>query len=140
MRDLEAAWKEVPAEDDAQKSLRPLVQAVVRTDNSLQRSLEVLRDYQAARKDFTARRYGGEANTNRATAGPYELRVYKAGDTSDRYRIRSQRFFYGMLCAQAGAAIASLALAGRRRSGLWLLASLAGFTAVGYTIFVYLSV
>ena len=93
MRDLEAAWKEVPAEDDAQKSLRPLVQAVVRTDNSLQRSLEVLRDYQAARKDFTARRYGGEANTNRATAGPYELRVYKAGDTSDRYRIRSQRFF-----------------------------------------------
>jgi len=41
----------------------------------------------------TARRYGGEANTNRATAGPYELRVYKAGDTSDRYRIRSQRFF-----------------------------------------------
>ena len=140
MRDLEAAWKEVPAEDDAQKSLRPLVQAVVRTDNSLQRSLEVLRDYQAARKDFTARRYGGEANTNRATAGPYELRVYKAGDTSDRYRIRSQRFFYGMLCAQAGVAISSLALAARRRSTLWGLAGLAGLTALIFSIYIYLYV
>jgi hypothetical protein len=43
-----------------------------------------------------------------------------------------------MLCAQAGVAIASLALAARQKSVLWAIAGLAGVTALVFSSYVYL--
>jgi len=102
--------------------------------------LQTLRDYQACRKDFTVRRENREAQDNQKTAWLYELRVHLNSETSDRHRQRSQHFFFGMLGAQAGTAIASLALAARHKSSLWGLASLAGLAALAFSIYVYLFV
>jgi hypothetical protein len=44
-----------------------------------------------------------------------------------------------MLLAQAGVTVASLALARAQRSGLWLLAALAGVAALGFSGYVYLA-
>src|SRR5205085_12641220 len=93
----------------------------------------------AARQDFTARRYAQEASYNQESAELYEVLVRRSGVDSDRHRIRSKNFFYAMLAAQAGVTIASLALAKAHRSALWLLAGLAGVTALGFGVFVYLA-
>jgi hypothetical protein len=138
--EVDSVQKQIPPAGENSEELRQAAGALLRTDLALQGNLWDSKNYQATRRDHTIRRYAVEGSYNRAVGAPYELRVYKSSDTSDKYRIRSQRFFYGMLIAQAGAAIASLALAGRRRSALWFLASLAGFTAVGYTAFVYWSI
>jgi hypothetical protein len=107
---------------------------------ALEKTRQSLVDYDVARKDYTVRRNKREARYNQAAAGPYELRVAKSGVTSDRHRTRSQRFFFGMLCAQAGAAIGSLAVAARQKSGLWSLAGLAGIIAAAFSVYVYLFV
>ncbi len=108
-----------------------------RADGDLRRALDAFRDYLAARDDYTARREDREARNNQETAGLYELRVYQSGITSERHRGRSKNFFYGMLFAQAGAAIGSLALAARRRSTLWALAGVAGAVALAFSAYVY---
>jgi hypothetical protein len=135
--DLEAALRE--ESDRAGDDLRKAVAEVVRTDGAMQRNLGPLRDYKAARKDFTARRYDREARFNQQVAGPYELRVYKNGAVSDRYRERSVGFFYAMLMAQGGAAVGSLAMASRRKGALWFLAFVAGLAAALYSAYVGLS-
>jgi hypothetical protein len=59
----------------------------------------------------------------------YEIQVRQSSAESDRHRVRSKQFFYGMLCAQAGVTIATLAIAVRRQSLMWGLASAAGLCA-----------
>jgi hypothetical protein len=53
---------------------------------------------------------------------------------------RSQRFFYGMLAAQTGVIISTLAIAARKRNLLWTLAAIAGVTAIAFAIYVYVFV
>lgn len=137
--DVEAAQKALPAGSE-QADLREAVAALTSTDAAIQRRLALPRDYVAARKEFTARRYRREGDYNLQVAWPYELRVVKSSVASDRYRQRSQRFFLAMLGAQAGTAIASLALAARQQSTLWALAGLAGLAALGFSVYVYLFV
>jgi hypothetical protein len=48
-------------------------------------------------------------------------------------------FFYSMLIAQMGVTVASLALARRQRSSLWLFAALAGLISLGFTGYIYLT-
>ncbi len=86
------------------------------------------------------RRYQREAEGNRVTAGLYEINVRKSGWHSERHRRRSGYFFYGMLAAQAGVTIASLALAVRMKSVMWSVASVAGTVAVAIGAYVYLYV
>jgi hypothetical protein len=116
------------------------VRAIAQAAQAVGHALDSLRDYQAARTDFTARRTDRDAETNAAIAGLYELRVRKSNFNSERHRRRSKNFFYGMLAAQAGVATASFAIAARHRSGLWSLAGLAGLSALVFSLYVYLFV
>jgi hypothetical protein len=94
--------------------------------------------FQAAALDFDRRRYGAEASLNLKAAQLYEVRVRRSALDSDRHRERSKMFFYSMLLAQAGVTISSLALAGAKRSWLWLFAALAGVVALAFSAYVYL--
>src|SRR5579884_1938321 len=96
--------------------------AVRRLDHALAGASDELRAYRVAREDFNARRNAREADQHQKASLLYEVQVAKSGVTADRYRQRSALFFYGMLLAQAGAAIASLAMAARQQSLLWALA------------------
>ncbi len=96
------------------------------------------RDIVAARLRYTAQRYETEARLNQAIAYLYELQVRKSNLTAERHERRSQRFFFGMLAAQAAVIIATFALAARQKNLLWAVAAAAGAAAVGFAIYVYL--
>lgn len=98
------------------------------------------RDFVAARLGFHARRYDAEARLNQAVASLYEIQVKKTNLTAERHHRRSQRFFFGMLAAQLGVIVSTLAVAARKRNLLWSFAAAAGVLAVGFAIYVYLYV
>jgi Domain of unknown function (DUF4337) len=136
---VEAAASDLPS-DTQSEPVRQAVANLVRADQAVQRSLDDLSDYLDAREDYTARRNEREARYNQSTAGLYELQVQESSLTSERHRKRSKNFFYGMLCAQAGVAIASISLAARHKSALWGTAGAAGLTALVFSIYIYLYV
>jgi len=96
------------------------------------------RDIVAARLRYTAQRYETEARLNQSIAYLYELQVRRSNLTAERHERRSQRFFFGMLAAQAAVIIATFALAARKRNLLWSVAAAAGAAAVGFAVYVYL--
>jgi len=96
------------------------------------------RDVVAARLRYTAQRYDTEARLNQAVAYLYELQVRRSNLAAERHERRSQRFFFGMLAAQAAVIIATFALAARQKNLLWSVAAAAGAAAVGFAIYVYL--
>ncbi|MGA2017106.1 MAG: hypothetical protein ABSH26_09115 [Opitutaceae bacterium] len=98
------------------------------------------RSFVAARLGYAALRYDAEARLNQTIANLYELQVRKGNMSAERHYSRSQKFFYGMLTAQAGVIIATLAIAARKRSLLWSLAAGAGTAALSFAVYVYLSV
>jgi hypothetical protein len=93
--------------------------------------------FAAARLRFTALRYEAEARLNQTVGYLYELQVRQSNVTADHHHARSQRFFYGMLGAQAAVIIATLAMASRQRNLLWSLAALAGLIAVALAVYVW---
>jgi hypothetical protein len=96
------------------------------------------RDFMAARLAYTAHRYEVEARLNQAIANLYELQVRKSNISAVRHHVRSQRFFFGMLAAQLGVIVSTLAMAARKRNLLWSLAAAAGLIAVAFAVYVYL--
>ena len=98
------------------------------------------RDFIAARLRYAALRYEVEARLNQAIANLYELQVRKSNISAERRHNRSQRFFFGMLGAQLGVIISTLAMAARQRNLLWSLAAAAGLLAIAFAIYVYLYV
>jgi Domain of unknown function (DUF4337) len=98
------------------------------------------RDFTAARLRYTALRYEVEARLNQAIANLYELQVRKSNISAERHHNRSQRFFFGMLAAQLGVIVSTLAMAARQRNLLWALAAAAGLLAIAFAIYVYLYV
>ena len=98
------------------------------------------RAFTAARLRYAALRYELEARLNQAIAGFYELQVRKSNISAERHHNRSQRFFFGMLAAQLGVIVSTLAMAARQRNLLWALAAAAGLLAVAFAIYVYLYV
>jgi hypothetical protein len=113
--------------------------ALTRTTAALRTNgKELADDFQAARLGFDARRYRDEARFNLGIAGLYELQVRQVSLTSDKHRDRSKFFFYSMLAAQAGVTIGTFALAVRRRSVFWGLATSAGVVALLIGAYVYL--
>lgn len=131
-----AALEDLPNPDG---KIRPTFAALAAQATALrQAAQETGTAFTSARLRLDERRYQHEADDNRLTAGLYEIQVRKAGWQSERHRLRSAYFFYGMLAAQAGVTIASLALAVRMRSVLWSLASVAGTVAVMIGAYVYL--
>lgn len=119
-----------------------------KTSTSINRNAERMKtqagqlyaDFISSRHHFNALRYEREAKYNIAVASLYEVQVRKSSWNSERHRKRSGLFFFGMLAAQAGVTIATLALAVKLRSVLWGLASLAGFAAIVIAVVVYLYV
>jgi hypothetical protein len=101
---------------------------------------EELRDFTTARGRYTAARYDMEARLNQAIAAIYELQVRKSNVSAERHHARSQKFFFGMLAAQAAVIISTFSLAARQRSMLWSLSAVAGVAAVAFAIYVYLCV
>jgi hypothetical protein len=93
--------------------------------------------FAAARLRFTALRYEAEARINQNVGYLYELKVRQSNVSADHHHARSERFFYGMLGAQAAVIIATFAMASRQRNLLWSLAALAGLVAVALAIYVY---
>lgn len=88
---------------------------------------------------FEGLRYKQESSYNRRIAELFEVHVRRSGVESDRHRDRSRNFFYSMLVAQAGVTIASLALSKQRKSSLWMLAAVAGVSAIAFFSYVYFS-
>ena len=87
---------------------------------------------------FLQRRYEAEARANQAVAVLLELQVHKYNLSAEWHHKRSQRFFYGMLAAQAAVIIATFAIVARRRNLLWSLAAAAGLAAITGATYVYL--
>jgi hypothetical protein len=98
------------------------------------------RDFTAARLRYAALRYEIEARLNQSIANFYELQVRKSNISAERHHNRSQRFFFGMLAAQLGVIVSTLAMAAKQRNLLWSLAAAAGLLAIAFAIYVYLCV
>jgi hypothetical protein len=98
------------------------------------------RDFTAARLRYAALRYEIEARLNQTIANLYEVQVRKSNISAEHHHRRSQRFFYGMLAAQAGVIISTLAMAAKNRNLLWSIAAVAGLLAVVFAVYVFLYV
>jgi hypothetical protein len=107
---------------------------------SLAFAASLTRDFTAARLRYAAVRYEVEARLNQAIASFYELQVRKSNISAERHHNRSQRFFFGMLAAQLGVIVSTLAMAARQRNLLWSIAAAAGLVAIAFAIYVYLYV
>jgi Domain of unknown function (DUF4337) len=137
---LDVALADVPeGMTKALQEVRAAGEAVLRSDAAVRAAAEELGGIgRAARYDYNYRRYERDARFNQDAAVLYELEARRNSVLSERYRTRSRQFFYGMLFAQAGAAIASLSLAAHRKNWLWALAGAAGIAAMGFSGYVYL--
>lgn len=125
------------------QATKPLIQAINAIEAQVDRpatDAAIRRDFVAARVGFHARRYDAEARLNQAVASLYEIQVRKTNVSAERHHRRSQRFFYGMLGAQLGVIVSTLAMAARKRNLLWSLAAVAGSAAIAFAIYVYLYV
>lgn len=95
---------------------------------------------QAAGFELENRRYRAEATLNQGVGYLYEARVKVSTAESDRHRHRSENFFYAMLAGQVGATVASLGLARKQKSALWLIAGLSGLVSIAIGTYVYLGI
>jgi hypothetical protein len=124
--------------DDAQDADNPKLAELHRAARRVARRADALRttadrlntDFASAELAYTDRRYEREASYNHDAAVLYEVQKHRSSAQSDRYVDRSRFFFYGMLAAQVGVTISTLALAVRQKSILWGLATVAGVVAV----------
>ena len=121
-------------------TVTPISRTVDRLEKAVAASgpAELVRDVTAARLRYSAARYEVEARLNQAVANLYELQVRMSNMAAERHHRRSERFFFGMLAAQAAVITATFALAARQRSILWGLAAGAGVAAIAFAVYVYL--
>jgi len=135
---LRAARDRADAFDNA---LAPVLKGIDQIERAhAETDPESIRSLTAARLRFVANRYDTEARLNQDIAGIYELQVRKDNFSAERHHRRSGQFFYGMLAAQMGVIVSTLAIAARKRNLLWSLAAAAGLIAVAFAIYVYLRV
>ncbi len=122
-------------------ALAPANQVLAQLEKSLPAGdKSVARDLAAAKMRFSGARYDAEAALNQNIGYLLELQVRKANISADRHHRRSQKFFFGMLAAQAGVIVSTFAMAARKRNLLWMVAATAGIVAVAFAIYVYLRV
>lgn len=98
------------------------------------------REFTAARLHYAGLRYEIEAALNQTIANLYEIQVRKSNIAAEHHHRRSQRFFFGMLAAQTGVIISTLAMAAKNRNLLWSIAAAAGLLAVAFAVYVFLYV
>ena len=134
---MRAAKDRVAAFDDALKPVNQAMDRYEKTFSSAPSSDALSRDFTAVRLRYQAARYDTESRLNQTVANLYELQVRKSNALAERRHRRSERFFYGMLAAQAAVIVSTFSLAAQRRSMLWFLAAAAGLAAVAFAIYVY---
>ena len=100
----------------------------------------LIHDFTVLRLRYSALRYDTEARLNQAVASLYELQVRQSNYSAERHHGRSQKFFYGMLAAQAAVIIATFAIAARKRNFLWSVAATAGLGALTFAVYVFMFV
>jgi hypothetical protein len=122
------------------KATRPVDQSIGEIEKSARGDKSLTRDLTFARLRYTSARYDAEAALNQNIGYLLELQVRKANLSAERHHNRSQKFFFGMLAAQAGVIVSTFAMAARKRNLLWTLAATAGIVAVAFAIYVYLRV
>ncbi|MBL9208558.1 MAG: hypothetical protein JNN01_25975 [Opitutaceae bacterium] len=137
---LQQAYADVRTFDEATGPIGKAIDLVERHARAVAGRPGLARDVIAARIAFHAQRYDLEAQLNQRIAFLYELQVQASNIKAERHHHRSQRFFYGMLAAQAGVVISTLAMAARQRNLLWSLAAAAGAIAIAFAVYVYLYV
>ncbi len=126
---------------DFDATLAPANQVLAQLEKSLPAGdKSTARDLAAAKMRFSGLRYDAEAALNQNIGYLLELQVRKANLSADRHHRRSQKFFFGMLAAQAGVIVSTFAMAARKRNLLWMVAATAGIVAVAFAIYVYLRV
>ncbi len=91
----------------------------------------------AARLRWNAARYASEAHLNQTIANLEELSVARSNHAAEHHHARSARFFLGMLAAQLGVIVATMAIAARKRSLLWGFAAAAGLVSVVFAAYVF---
>ena len=137
---LRATRDHALAFDVASKPLGQVIDSMEKQLSGATIDAALRRDFTAARLTYNALRYDREARLNQVIAGLYELQVRKSNFSAERHHRRSQKFFFGMLGAQTGVIIATLAIAARKRNLLWGLAAAAGGAAIVFAAYVYLYV
>jgi hypothetical protein len=126
---------------DFDTALDPANQAIAHLEKSLPvGDKSAARNLTATEMRFSGMRYDAEAALNQNVGYLLELQVRKANLSAERHHRRSQKFFFGMLAAQAGIIVSTFAMAARQRNLLWTLAAVAGIAAVIFAIYVYLRV
>lgn len=123
--------------------LKPVTRALEEIERVIDRpetDAGLRRGFAAARLAYQGQRYDAEARLNQTIGSLYELQVRKMNLSAERHHRRSQQFFYGMLAAQMGVIISTLAIAAHKRSLLWSLAAGAGIIAIVFAAYVYLYV
>lgn len=85
---------------------------------------------QATGFELEQRRYRTESRLEQGVGFLYEIRVKVSTAESDKHRRKSDALSMAMLVAQIGAVAASLALARKQKSALWLFAGLIGLVSV----------
>lgn len=109
--------------------------------NSTRTTLQQLaNDFTAARLRYAARRYDLEASLNKDVAQLTEISVRKSNLAAEHHKVRSGKFFIGMIIAQAAVIASTMALAVRKKSLLWGVATAAGLAAVAFGAYVRLYV
>lgn len=126
--------------DAVLKPVSQMIDALEQVLNRPDADAALRRDLIAARVHYNGRRYDAEARSNQVIASLYELQVRRSNIAAERHHRRSEKFFYGMLVAQFGVIVSTLAIAARQRNLLWALASLAGAVAITFAAYVYLYV
>lgn len=137
---LQTARAQTLALDAATGSVSKVIDAV---EKGLAQSVSAVSSYRAIIRQrllFHSQRYDAEARVNQSIALLYEVQVRKSNLSAERHHRRSQRFFYGMLAAQMGVILSTLAMAARKRNLLWSIAAIAGVIAITFAIYVYLYV
>jgi hypothetical protein len=137
---VRSARDQAVALDTALKPIGLVIDQIEQEIGRQSGEVPIRRDFVAARLGYNARRYDMEARLNQTVASLYEIQVRKANLSAARHHRRSQKFFYGMLAAQAGVIVSTLAIAARKRNVLWALAAIAGAVAVVFAVYVYLYV
>lgn len=146
-REFDTETKPINQAIDQLESLLGRLTISHRTSDSAQGSAgtadplsSLARDFTAARLRYAALRYEIEARLNQTIANLYEVQVRKSNISAEHHHRRSQRFFYGMLAAQTGVIISTLAMAAKNRNLLWSIAAVAGLLAVAFAVYVFLYV
>ena len=130
-------WQQhVLAFDELIKPVNQAIDALEKQVAQSPGSAALRRDLVAARLVYTAQRYDTEARLNQTIAELFELQVRKSNVSAERHHRRSERFFYGMLAAQMGVIISTLAIAAQRRNLLWAIAAAACGIAIALTAYV----